>query len=110
VYEKILGKGIGPKFLAYVTEGGRTIGFVLKKIEGACRPRPRDFQKCKRVLKKLHKLGILHQDCHHGNVLMKKGRAILVDFKSATSITSENALEGKKQDLETLRAACGVFA
>jgi predicted Ser/Thr protein kinase len=110
VYEKILGKGIGPKFLAYVTEGGRVIGFVLKKIEGARRPRPRDVKKCNRVLKKLHKLGILHQDCHHGNVLMRKGRAILVDFKSATRITSENAVDGKKQDLETLRAACGIFA
>jgi hypothetical protein len=110
VYQKILGKGIGPKFLAYVTEGGRTIGFVLKKIEGACRPRPRDFKKCKRVLQKFHKLGFLHQDCHHGNVLMRKGRAILVDFKSATGITSESAADGKRQDLETLRAACGKFS
>jgi predicted Ser/Thr protein kinase len=110
MYEKILGKGIGPKFLAYVTEGDRVIGFVLKKIEGVRRPKPRDFKKCKRVLKKSHELGFLHRDCHHGNVLMKNGRAILVDFKSAMAITSENAVEGKKQDLETLRAACGIFA
>jgi hypothetical protein len=110
VYEKILGKGIGPKFLAYVTEGGRVIGFVLKKIEGARCPRPRDFNKCKRVLQKLHKLGFLHRDYHHGNILMKKGRAILVDFKSALVIISANAAERKKQDLETLRAACGIFA
>lgn len=110
VYEKILGKGIGPKFLAYVTEGNRTIGFVLKKTEGARRPRPRDFKKCRRVLKKFHELGFLHQDCYHGNVLMSKGRAILVDFKSATVITNDNAVEGKKQDLETLRAACGMIA
>lgn len=108
MYTTILGKGIGPKFLAYVTEGGRTIGFVLRKIEGARRPRPRDFKKCKRVLEKLHKLGFLHRDCHYGNVLMKRGRAILIDFKSATVITSENATDGKKQDLETLQAACVV--
>jgi hypothetical protein len=63
-----------------------------------------------RVLQKLHKLGFLHRDCHHGNILMKKGRAILVDFKSALVIISANAAERKKQDLETLRAACGIFA
>ncbi|KAM0707967.1 hypothetical protein Q7P35_004616 [Cladosporium inversicolor] len=34
IYQKILGKGIGTEFLAYVTEDGRIIGFILKKIEG----------------------------------------------------------------------------
>ena len=108
VYKQILGKGIGPKFLAYVTEGNRKIGFVLKKTEGVRHPRPRDFEKCKRVLGKLHKLGIIHQDCHHGNLLVKNGRVILVDFKSATNINDENATDGKRQDFATLRAACGV--
>jgi predicted Ser/Thr protein kinase len=108
VYENIKGKGIGPKFLAYVTEDGRKIGFVLKKTEGARRPRPRDFKKCKRVLKKLHKLGLLHRDCHHGNVLVKNGRAILVDFKSVTYINQHIAVEGKRQDFATLRVACGI--
>ena len=108
VYKKILGKGIGPKFLAYVTEGGRTIGFVLRKLEGARRPKPRDFTRYKRVLKKLHRLGILHQDCHHGNVLVKNGRAILIDFKSATEVNQHNAVEGERQDFATLRRACGM--
>lgn len=108
IYKQILGKGIGPKFLAFVTEGGRKIGLVLKKIEGARRPRPRDFKKCRRVLKKLHELGVLHQDCHHGNVLVKRGRAILVDFKSATNINDETLADGKRQDCATLRVACGM--
>ena len=108
IYQQILGKGIGSKFLAYVTEDNRKIGFVLKKTEGARRPGPRDFKKCKHVLKKLHELGFLHQDCHHGNVLVKKGRVILVDFKSATNINDENANGGKRQDFTTLRVACGM--
>jgi hypothetical protein len=108
IYKKILGKGIGPKFLAFVTEGDRKIGFVLKKTEGARRPRPRDYKKCKRVLNKLHRLGFLHQDCHHGNVLVKNGRVILVDFKSATDINDENVADGRRQDFATLRAACGM--
>lgn len=108
VYKKILGKGIGPKFLAYVTEGGRTIGFVLRNLEGGRRPRPRDHKKCRRVLKKLHRLGVLHRDCHHGNVLVKNGRAILIDFKSATAVNQHNAAEGRRQDFATLRRACGM--
>jgi predicted Ser/Thr protein kinase len=108
VYKLIQGKGIGSKFLAYVAEDGRTIGFVLKKIEGAKRPEPRDFKKCKHVLKKFHQLGLLHQDCHHGNVMVDKGRVILVDFKSATEIDDNNAVEGRLQDFATLRPACGI--
>ena len=108
IYKKILGKGIGAKFLAYVTEGGRKIGFVLRKIEGTRRPGPRDYKKCRCVLKKLHRLGFLHRDCHHGNVLVKKGRAVLVDFKSAIDIEEGNTVEGKRQDFATLRAACGI--
>jgi tRNA A-37 threonylcarbamoyl transferase component Bud32 len=108
IYRQILGKGIGPKFLAHITEDGRMIGFILKKIEGTKRPRPDHFKECKRALEKFHKLGYLHQDCHHSNVLVKKGRAILVDFRSAKRITSEIGVEGKRQDLATLRAACGI--
>jgi predicted Ser/Thr protein kinase len=107
-YKLIQGQGIGSKFLAYVTEGGRTIGFVLKKIEDTKPLRPRDFTKCKRVLKRFHRLGFLHQDCHDGNVLMSKGRATLLDFKSATEINDSNAVEGKLQDFAALRAACGI--
>lgn len=112
MYRLIHGKGIGSKFLAYVTEAGRIIGFILKKNEDAQRPRPRDFKKCKLVLRKLHRLGFLHQDCHHGNILyvVNKGRAILVDFKSVTRISEDNGVkQGKKQDFETLRAACGII-
>ena len=111
MYRLIHGKRIGSKFLGYVTEAGRIIGFVLKKNKEAQRPRPRDFKKCKLVLRKLHRLGYLHQDCHHGNVLyvVNKGHAILVDFKSVTKISEDNGVkQGKKSDFETLRTACGI--
>ena len=58
------------------------------------------------MLKKLHRLNILHGDCHYGNVLVTEDRAILIDFKSATDFDNGNAAEGKRQDIATIWDAC----
>lgn len=56
----ISGRGIGPKFLAHLTEGkdGRVVGFVAEWLEGSRAAGPGDIDACKRTLGRLHKLGI----------------------------------------------------
>lgn len=106
IYWRIQGQGIGPKFLGYVTEGNQKIGFVLEKFEEARQPESREYKRCKAVLKKLHRLEILHQDCHYLNVLVTEDRAVLIDFKSAIDVDNGNAVTGKREDIETIWDAC----
>ena len=84
VYQKLEDSGIAPRFIGYVTEEGRKIGFIVEKLEGARHAELRDAMLCDAVVKGLHARGIVHNDCHNGNVLIKDGRAFLVDFETAT--------------------------
>lgn len=60
IYSRIEGHGIGPKFLAHVTEGhNRVIGYMVEGISG----RPAtfgDLEACREVLARLHGLGIVY--------------------------------------------------
>lgn len=58
VYAQIEGHGIGPKFLAHVTENGeRVYGYMLERVP-ARHATIDDLQACKAVLAKLHSLEI----------------------------------------------------
>lgn len=58
-YEWIHGHEIGPKFLGYLTEDDRVIGFLMERIRGAQHASPNDLAACQDVIQRLHKLGIL---------------------------------------------------
>ncbi|UKZ76475.1 hypothetical protein TrVFT333_004180 [Trichoderma virens FT-333] len=61
-YEWIVNQGVGPKFIAHLTEAGRVIGFVLEYIEGARSADVGDLVACQDSLAQLHSLGIKHGD------------------------------------------------
>lgn len=82
-YQWIEGQDIGPRFLGFLTEEGRTIGFIIERIADARHATPADLRLCQEALSKFHNLGILHGDVNKHNFLVKDGRAILIDFECA---------------------------
>lgn len=75
---------IGPTFLAYLTEEGRTIRFVMKHNANARHAEPQDLSLCKGALNRLHQLGIKHGTVDkHNNILVLLVRdesVTLIDF------------------------------
>ncbi|KAI3324254.1 hypothetical protein HD806DRAFT_522076 [Xylariaceae sp. AK1471] len=100
VYEWIEGKGIGPRFLGYLTEGGRVFGFVMENIDGAGTAGPEDLAACQRILAKLHALGIKHGDINKHNFLIKNGEAVLNDFETAQKCSEKAEFESEYKHLE----------
>ncbi|KAJ9142580.1 Lipopolysaccharide kinase (Kdo/WaaP) family protein [Coniochaeta hoffmannii] len=76
---------ITPDFLGHLTENGRTMGFLLQKVDGesACVD---DLASCEALLRRLHRLGLIHGDVNRHNFLIDRvsGSGIrLVDFEHA---------------------------
>jgi hypothetical protein len=88
VYREIDGKEIGPKFLAHLTEDGRTMGFLIEYV--TFRPTSReDLAACIAVVRRLHKLRLVHGDVNRHNFLMVEGDARLIDFDMCVTATEE---------------------
>ncbi|KAI1107746.1 alpha-galactosidase a precursor [Jackrogersella minutella] len=100
-YGWINDQGIGPQFLGHVTEAGRVIGFLLENISGST-AEVKDLEKCQRVLKKLHALGIKHGDTNKHNFLIRDGEedAVLIDFEGAIRCQDEKELSGELEGLQ----------
>lgn len=98
-YHWIDGHGIGPKFLAHLTEGGRVIGFLLEKVEGHYAG-IEDLARCEDKVRKLHSLGIVHGDLNRYNFLVTADRVTLIDFETCKKCQADAA---KAKELETLR-------
>lgn len=101
-YEWIQGKGIGPEFLGHVMEQGRTIGFLIAKVEDCrCATKMEDLEACRAVLSRLHDLGIKHGDTNKHNFLMRgDGKAVLIDFVTATRCENREAMDDELRMLE----------
>ncbi|KAF4510006.1 hypothetical protein G6O67_001934 [Ophiocordyceps sinensis] len=83
-YELLEGHGIGPPFLAHLTEEGRVIGFVVGLVADFRHASPDDFHLCRDALATLHDLGFTHGDINKHNFLIHDGRATLIDFESVS--------------------------
>ncbi|KAF5625076.1 alpha-galactosidase a [Fusarium sp. NRRL 52700] len=83
VYKTLESSGITPQFLGHINEGGRTIGFLLEKVQGRHAGKE-DLEACQNVLSQLHDLGILHGDVNRYNFIIgSDGKAVLIDFEKA---------------------------
>ncbi|KAI1430320.1 alpha-galactosidase a precursor [Xylaria sp. FL1777] len=113
-YGWIDGHGIGPRFLGHVTEAGRVIGFLLEMITGRT-AEVEDLEKCRRVLKSLHELGVKHGDINKHNFLIQDGReeAVLIDFEVTARCQDEIELlrefDGLREQLEENTGRGGII-
>lgn len=78
-YEWVQDRDIGPKFLGHLTENGRTIGFIIERVEGR-HPAETGLSACQAALTRLHALSIRHGDTNKHNFLIHGSRATLIDF------------------------------
>ncbi|KAI1757605.1 hypothetical protein F4782DRAFT_525418 [Xylaria castorea] len=106
MYQLLQGSYIAPKFLGQVVEHGRVIGFLMEYIEDARlvslsgRFSDLAIDKCKQSLERLHSIGIIHNDAHPNNCLLRTdGTAVLIDFEHATLASTVPALPNP-QDFE----------
>ncbi|KAG6046282.1 hypothetical protein E4U39_001488 [Claviceps sp. Clav50 group G5] len=102
VYQRVCDKGVGPKFLGHVTQdtNGRTIGFITEWLSGARSAEPRDLDDCKKVLDRLHQLGIKHGDTNKSNFLVREGHEVaLIDFEVSSLDSSHVELEDEMNAL-----------
>ncbi|KAG6030632.1 hypothetical protein E4U19_000403 [Claviceps sp. Clav32 group G5] len=102
VYQRICDRGVGPKFLGHVTQdtNGRTIGFITEWLSGARSAEPRDLDDCKKVLDRLHQLGIKHGDTNKSNFLVREGHEVaLIDFEVSSLDCSHLELEDEMNAL-----------
>ncbi|KAH7483460.1 hypothetical protein FOMA001_g5914 [Fusarium oxysporum f. sp. matthiolae] len=99
IYKTLESSGIAPQFLGHISEGSRTIGFLLEKFQGRHAGKE-DLEACQNVLSQLHDLGILHGDVNRYNFIIgTDGKAVLIDFEKAR----ENAsVEEKEAEMKTL--------
>lgn len=100
VYECISGHGIGPRFLAHLSEGGRVIGFLMEKISDFKHATLDDLPLCQNALSKLHKLGIKHGDTNKHNFLIHDGKATMIDFDCGERSLDEKVFEAEARGLE----------
>ncbi|KAH0529373.1 hypothetical protein TsFJ059_004127 [Trichoderma semiorbis] len=99
-YEWLSSHGIGPKFIAHLTEAGRVFGFVMEYIDGARFADIGDLAACQEILSQLHSLGIKHGDINKYNFLIREGKVILVEFEASQRCSEEKELEAEYVQLE----------
>lgn len=101
VYQWIQDKGIEPKFLGHVSEGGRVVGFLIEYIDGASTAVLGDLEACGRTLAQLHALGIRHGDVNKHNFLVQQDKVTIIDFETAKKCDDEQL----RKELADLRAS-----
>lgn len=77
---------------------GRVIGFLIEHAVGRCADIS-DLPACQEVVRRLHRLGILHGDLNRNNFLISKDKAILIDFETAQKSNDERAMEAEMEGL-----------
>ncbi|KAG6094980.1 hypothetical protein E4U30_002881 [Claviceps sp. LM220 group G6] len=111
-YQWICDTGISPKFLGHLTEGpnGRIHGFFTEWLGGTRSAGPRDLDGCKKVLARLHQLGIKHGDINRHNFLVREregheDEVFLIDFATARrdcpQVELEDEMKALKNSLES---------
>ncbi|KAG5954421.1 hypothetical protein E4U58_007630 [Claviceps cyperi] len=106
------------KFLGHLilTEGtnGRIIGFIVEWLGGSRSAEPRNPGDCKKVLARLHQLGIKHGDINKHNFPdgpVQDGQVVLADFEAArrdfSHVELEDEMNALKDSLESTDARGG---
>ncbi|RYP04649.1 hypothetical protein DL765_010120 [Monosporascus sp. GIB2] len=107
VYATLEGAGITPRFTAHITESGRIVWFLVECFEGRAAD-DRDFLSCEKTLERLQDEGLVHNDAHLGNFVVKPdGTVLLIDFEYAQSCRGQWRFlrgYGKCADLRRLRS------
>jgi predicted Ser/Thr protein kinase len=98
-YQWIEGKGVGPKFLGHITEGGRVIGFLVEKVIGARHATIDDLAACSKALESLHQLDIEHGDINKHNFLINDDGVTMIDFETARKSDDQQSLEAEMDSL-----------
>ncbi|KAF8869019.1 hypothetical protein CPB84DRAFT_1805568 [Gymnopilus junonius] len=98
IYEAIAGRGIGPTFLAHLTEHDRVIGMLIERVEGR-HANINDLEACQIVVKRLHSLGIVHGDLNRHNFIVSAAGVSLIDFENSTFGGSEIEMEKEYDSL-----------
>ena len=92
---------IAPTFLGHLAERGRTVGFLMEKIEGEPASL-HNLSECEAALRRLHGMGIIHGDVNRYNFMIERstGHVKIIDFEHA-----EPYDEGKAQlEINELKA------
>ena len=87
-YRELDGLGLGPKFLAHLSENGRPMGMLIEYLDGQ-RPTKDDFDACSRALRHLHSRGWAHRDINRDNFIVLGSEARLVDFEESGPATEQ---------------------
>ncbi|PSS10957.1 hypothetical protein M430DRAFT_37085 [Amorphotheca resinae ATCC 22711] len=88
-----------PKFLGHLTENDRVIGFLLEKVEGEFASID-DMPNCKKVLHRLHGMGLIHGDVNRYNFIVDRSNnnVRMIDFEHAEDLDKTKA----HRELESL--------
>jgi len=87
-YRELEGLGVGPKFLAHLSENGRPMGILIEYLEGRP-PTKNDFDSCSRALRRLHSRGWAHRDINRDNFIVIGSDSRLVDFEESGPATEQ---------------------
>ncbi|KAI1771101.1 hypothetical protein F4818DRAFT_221715 [Hypoxylon cercidicola] len=92
---------IAPAFLGHLTEQGRTIGFLMGKVEGSHASLV-NLPECEAALRRLHGMGLVHGDANRYNFVVERstGHVKMIDFEHAEAYDEEKA----RAELEELKA------
>ncbi|KAF2665180.1 alpha-galactosidase A [Microthyrium microscopicum] len=86
-----------PRFLGHLTEGGRVMGLLLEKVEGAC-VSIENLSQCEKAVQAIHQAGLLHGDVNRYNFIVDSKTAAIkvIDFEHAEAF--EHDLAKKEMD------------
>jgi hypothetical protein len=100
IYSLIENQDIGPKFLAHVTENNvRVIGYMIEMVM-ARRAAVDDLPACRKVLSKLHDLGIAHGHLRDTDFLITNDGALLHNFAGSYKTDEKGVLGAEMDSLE----------
>jgi hypothetical protein len=100
VYKAIDKIDIGPRFLAHLTEEGRVMGILLEYISDTQSGSLEDLDICQKVVRRLHKVNVLHNDINMYNFLLRDGRCWMCDFEDCEMNVTDDRLEKEERNLE----------
>ena len=101
IYRIIENQLIGPRFLGHLSEEGRVIGVLLEYLSDTHWGTLEDLGVCLDVLRRLHKVNVLHKDVNRYNFMLRDGCCWMCDFEDSEIDVSDKRLEKEEESLTT---------